>query len=341
MNGIPNAAPAGGALRPLGIGEILDRAVNLCVKHFLPLSLIYVVFMIPFSFVQYYATKDLSAMLQAFASASQSAGSNADPSAVLRHLNTGSTASPGVLLMGFVLLLLSPLPAGALIEATSCFYFGRPTSFSQAYRAGWACYLQLLGVTVLFFVAGGLLYLGFTLVVVALAFAIGFIYAQLIPGLGIALGIIAGIAVLAAILAVVLFATLALQLSYVMCVVERANFAVAFSRSFGRLSSGVGLRRAAIVGFAYLAITLGIGLVALLGQLAILSISQSAVGGAAYEAVVRVISSAFTTAFIVIFYYDLRVREEGLDLQIEALAVRDEPATAAPVPAVAEPPPFA
>jgi hypothetical protein len=95
------------------------------------------------------------------------------------------------------------------------------------------------------------------------------------------------------------------------------------------------------VGFAYLAITLGIGLVALLGQVLILSLSQSPVGGAVYEAVVRVISSAFTTAFIVIFYYDLRVREEGLDLQIEALAVRDAPEALAPEPASVEPPPFA
>jgi len=308
LNAIPNATPAGSALRPLGIGEILDRAVNLCVKHFLPLCLIYVVFMIPFSFVQYYATKDLSAMLQAFADASKA----------------GSSTNPGVLLLGFVLLVLSPLPAGALIEATSCYYFSRPTSFAQAYRVGLSRYLNMLGVSVLFFAAGSLLYLGLILVIVALAFAIGFIYSQLIPVLGIALGVIVGILILAAIFAIVVFVMLALQLSYVMCVVERANFAVAFSRSFARLSSGIGLRRAAIVGLAYLAITFGIGLVALLGQLLILSFSQSPAAGAVYEAVVRVISSAFTTALIVIFYYDLRVREDGLDLQIEALAVRGE-----------------
>ena len=323
MNAIPNATPAGSALRPLGIGEILDRAVNLCVKHFMPLCLIYVVFMIPFSFVQYYATKDLSAMLQAFADASKAGGST-DPSVVLRHLGAGSSTNPGVLLLGFVLLVLSPLPAGALIEATSCYYFSRPTSFAQAYRVGLSRYLNMLGVSVLFFAAGSLLYLGLILVIVALAFAIGFIYSQLIPVLGIALGVIVGILILAAIFAIVVFVMLALQLSYVMCVVERANFAVAFSRSFARLSSGIGLRRAAIVGLAYLAITFGIGLVALLGQLLILSFSQSPAAGAVYEAVVRVISSAFTTALIVIFYYDLRVREDGLDLQIEALAVRGE-----------------
>ena len=231
MNAIPNATPAGSALRPLGIGEILDRAVNLCVKHFLPLCLIYVVFMIPFSFVQYYATKDLSAMLQAFADASKAGGST-DPSVVLRHLGAGSSTNPGVLLLGFVLLVLSPLPAGALIEATSCYYFSRPTSFAQAYRVGLSRYLNMLGVSVLFFAAGSLLYLGLILVIVALAFAIGFIYSQLIPVLGIALGVIVGILILAAIFAIVVFVMLALQLSYVMCVVERANFAVAFSRSF-------------------------------------------------------------------------------------------------------------
>jgi hypothetical protein len=41
-----------------------------------------------------------------------------------------------------------------------------------------------------------------------------------------------------------------------------------------------------------------------------------------YATIIEVATAAFTTAFITIFYYDLRVREEALDLQIAAQAAQ-------------------
>jgi hypothetical protein len=48
------------------------------------------------------------------------------------------------------------------------------------------------------------------------------------------------------------------------------------------------------------------------------------IGGTAYAALVGIATAAFTTAFIAIFYYDLRVREEGFDLQQLAAAEAGE-----------------
>jgi len=44
---LETSAASVGALRPLGIGEILDRAVTLCVKHFLLLALVWLAFAVP------------------------------------------------------------------------------------------------------------------------------------------------------------------------------------------------------------------------------------------------------------------------------------------------------
>jgi hypothetical protein len=88
---------------------------------------------------------------------------------------------------------------------------------------------------------------------------------------------------------------------------------------------GVGLQRALLVGLAYVAILLGIEFVSSVGAVVLIGIVHSSVAGVAYETIVRVITAAFTTAFIAIFYFDLRVREEGFDLQLAAQAARTGP----------------
>jgi hypothetical protein len=104
-------------------------------------------------------------------------------------------------------------------------------------------------------------------------------------------------------------------------VLEGASFWDAFASGLRRVFVGVGLRRSLLVGLAYFAIFLGIGIVNAVGQGVLFGFVHSDVLGAIFSVIASVIAGAFSTVFLVLFYYDLRVREEGLDLQLSAGAL--------------------
>jgi hypothetical protein len=138
--------------------------------------------------------------------------------------------------------------------------------------------------------------------------------------MGIAIGVLIGLLFLGLTIAFLIVATLAFEMSYFGCVLERQNLAVAFVTGIQRVFVGIGLRRSLLVGFAFAAIMVGIALVAGAGEAVIIGWLNLPVLGTVYTTVVRIATSAFTTAFIAVFYFDLRVREEGLDLQLAAQA---------------------
>ena len=307
-------------LRPLGIGEVLDRAVTLCVRFFVPLAVVYVVFAVPQGIVQYFAGRGITRLISTFTAAVQTqvaTGRPADPEK-LAHDLAGSPAPGGWIGLAWALIfVVAPLAVAALVEMTAADYLGRPSSFSQAYRTALDRWVPLIGLNLLFALSGFVLYLVFALVVVLLGLGIGFLYVFSHP-----LGLIVGIPVaLVLILGVVAFAvivTLALQVSYFTCVIERATPVRSFTTSLSRVFGGIGLPRALLFGAAYLAIALGIGLVALVGEVTVTSLLHSDVAAVTYATLLRIVTAIFTTAFVCIFYFDLRVREEGYDLQLAA-----------------------
>ena len=308
-------------LRPLGIGEVLDRAVTLCVRHFVPLALIFVVYAVPYAVVQFFATREVSSFTSTLASVLQSPGARRDPHAIANALGAAPHLNgwyPALLALAF---FVGPLPAAALIVACNAFYFRREVSLVRAYRTALGRWLPLIGVNLLYVVAGIVLYAAVALLAVALVLATIAVTAAL-HGLGIALAVVIALVVGLVALGFFIVAALAVQVSYFTCVVEGTNGIVAFSRGIGRVF-GAGLGRSLLVGAAFFAIAIGIGLVSLLGESVVAGVLHSAAAGTAYATVVRVATAAFATAFIAIFYYDLRVREEGFDLAYAADAARD------------------
>ena len=215
------------------------------------------------------------------------------------------------------LIFLSPLPTAALIDATSAFYLGAAIDFQRAYRVALNRWLPLIGVNLLYLAAGIGLYI--ILIVIGLLFAFGFILiSKAAPALGVGLTIVVGGIFVLAVFAFAILVTLSIQISYFGCVIERMPFVTAFSRGIARVFAGTGLRRSMLVGLAYVAILIGITLVSGVGQSLLYGFLKSNVLGTVYETIVRVATAAFTTAFLAIFYFDLRVRTEGLDLQLAA-----------------------
>ena len=312
------------SLRPLGLGEVLDRAVTLCVKNFVPLALIFIIYAIPYAIVQHLATRDLAQIAATFQGAinAPSAKTGAADPAALSHALSGAHINGWYPLLVVLVFFVAPLPAAALIEACAAAYFKRPTTLGSAYRVALKRWLPLIGINVLYLGAGLIVYVLVVLLAIAVIFALVLVTAAL-HAVGVALSVLVGAAVVLAGIAFFIVATLAVQISYFTCVLENAGTIVAFAQGLRRVFFGVGLVRSLLVGIAFVAISLGIGIVALLGQSIILSLSHSTVAGSIYETVVRIATAAFTTAFIAIFYYDLRVREDGLDLELAADAARD------------------
>jgi len=312
------------SLRPLGLGELLDRAVTLCVKNFVPLSLIFLVYAIPLGIVQYFATKDVSSVLQAFSDALQaqaSGGKAGDPTAFQRALAAAPPLNGWYPLLIAIVFFFGPLPTAALIEATSARYMNRPSSFGEAYGVALARWGPLLGINLLYLLAGMILYVAVVLAVVALAIGLAFVTAAL-HWLGVAILIVIVLAATLAGIAFFIVAALALQISYFTCVVERGGVVTSFGRGIRRVFVGVGLKRSLLVGLAFFAIAVAIGIVSAIGEGALFAAVHNSAVSTAYGTIVRIATAAFTTAFLAIFYFDLRVREEGLDLQLEAQAAQ-------------------
>ena len=314
------------SLRPLGVGEVLDRAVALSVRFFVPLALIYVVFAVPLAFVQFFAYRDLFRAIGEISSAIQvqaAGGRRFDPNA-LAHI-THASGPNGWSAATFVLVfLVAPLPVGALIEAASAYYVGRSVTFGSAYRVGLARWLPLVGVNLLYLAAGIALYVAVVVVIFVFALGIAFI-AHASRLAGIALGVPLGLAVALATIVFVIAVILALQTSYFTCVIERESVVRSFSRGLSRVFNRAGFRRTSLFAAAYFAIGLGVALVGLAGQAILVALTRSPGVAAAYDALLRVVGVVFTTVFVAIFYFDLRVRNEGYDLQLAAEAAQTRP----------------
>ena len=314
-----NASNRESALRPLGLGEVLDRAVNLCVKHFVPLTAIFLVYAVPLAVVQYFASQNSARVVQALVDFGMHGGKDVD--ALSKQLSAGSDFSAWTPILLLLTVFVYPLPVAALIAAASGFYLGRPVSLGAAYRTAVSRWPHLIGVNIMYGLAGGVLYLGVILVGIVFGLGIGLLYA-LSSTAGITIGIVVAVIFVLFAFGFAIVATLAVQMSYFGCVLEGQNLAEAFVSGLRRVFVGIGLRRSLLVGAAFFAIIVGIDIVAGVGSAVLVGFLRSTIAGTVYATIIEVATAAFTTAFITIFYYDLRVREEALDLQIAAQAAQ-------------------
>ena len=312
-----NASVPPATLRPLGIGEILDRAVTLCVRYFMPFALIYLAYGIPLGVVNYFATRNLTTLYAAMIDQikAQASGHAPDSHAYADALANAS-ANPGwSLALIAIVFFVSPLMTAALVDATSESYLGRVPTFARAYRIALGRWLNVIGINLMYLLAAGAMYLVVVLAVVVLVFGIVAISsAAHAVGVGVVVGVVFAIFAFG----VGLVVALAYQVSCFACVVEKANFAAAFASGMSRVWRGVGLKRSLLVGLAYVAVVIGISLVSSVGVALLLGVLRSAVVGVAFGVLIALGTAALLTAFMAVFYYDLRVREDGLDLALEA-----------------------
>ena len=304
-------------LRPLSFGELFDRAVTLYVRNFVPFSIILLLVVIPVTIAEYFGDR--------------SSGQNlTEVLAQISRARAGTPTPPpqvGILWALLLTVLLSPLANVAVAIGVARAYFGQRFTPMQCYRGAVARWPAIFGLTaiagVIFFAAIFAGTLGVTLLAVAAFFLLRS-------------AVVAGVAVAALAVASALawFASLVLMLialgfAYYAIGVEGVGVFDALGGGFARVFNRREIGKALLLAFAMAAIEIG-ALVIFTIVLALASgFVHSRVIVLAANAAVSVFSSAFTAVLLAIYYFDVRIRREGLDLQasLDAL-VSDRPVPA-------------
>lgn len=303
-------------LRPLSLGELLDRAVTLCVRHALTFALIFLVFIVPFTIFQTLALPDQGAMWTQLLDLARSGG-KVMPHAGAVPANPAFSPLTGLVIAAF--WLFSPLSYAALIVATSHAYLEGSASFGMGYRRALRVWPRLIGVAGLYFLAVTAAMTAITLVGIVIG-VVAAMLAHVVMPLGIIFGVVFGGAFVLALLALGLVTSIACYLSLYTCILEDAPITAAFMRGLQRGFGHGNFLRSLCAALALSVVSIGVTLVSMAGAVLLFGLFHSVLLGQVFSALIQVPAVVFMVAFMALYYYDLRVRNEGFDLRVEMAA---------------------
>jgi hypothetical protein len=306
-------------LRPLGAGELLDRAVTLYVRRFAPIVAVLAVAIVPLVIVDALLEPQTTHLFTDIANVLSAGGNPAAQRAAIAALQGESAPGWVTGLLWVVTAVVRLLQVSAVVAVIAAAYAGTQVTLSAAYTLALRLWPRQL-LVVLAFAAFGLiaavpllmLYVLMILAVVAVAVVA---HAQVVT---IAIGAVFALIWIA--LATVTFACtyMAYNLAAVAVVTEQLEPSAAI---------GAGLRRAFRRPTAVRSLVAGLIVSALsfLGSLPILGISAAVAALAhapvlsyAIVAVGQILVEGLVLVFVVVYAADVRVRREGLDLLPEA-----------------------
>ena len=308
-------------LRPLGFGEIFDRAITLYVRNFWPFLAIVLVLIVPLAVMQYVLDSSQTAQ---FDQAMRILTHPNSPPPVLANL-----FSPGELgaIAAIVLLYFAlwPFVFVAVAIGVARLYRGRAVEFGACYRSvlpHWGAILLTELVAVVVF----LLWYAALFVVLVLAGALTVLLSQA----AVVLGVLAFIAVLILALAFLLaLALILIALAFAMdaVVIEGVGPWHAIASGFGRVFAGKELGRALLFALASFAVLFGGSLV--ISAVALFAMLAHAVAvEVILSALLRAAITPFSVVLIAVYYFDVRIRREGYDLEAEMERIASPPVVA-------------
>jgi hypothetical protein len=296
-------------LRPLGVGDIVDRVFNLYRQRPLPLIALatvpYLALILCLGALVLAFGSSLAGFIPVFEAATGGTPPARLPPAVLSGLPDAIASLIAFILLGtLVAIVLLSAQTAAIIQAMTAQYLGRPTTVADSFRAGVRASPKII-------VAGILIFVAF----IALWAALVVVFVATNNGVVIGLGVIAGL-----VASVFLFASWVVAPCVV--TIEGVGPIDALRRSW-TLSHG---NRWRIIGLQLLLVILQV----------VLSTVLSAASLAAFaftDQIVRfVIQQLMSFAAQILWvpiewgatallYIDLRIRREGYDLQLAAEAL--------------------
>jgi hypothetical protein len=306
----PGKKPRAMELRPLGFGEIFDRAMMLYVRNVISFAAIVIVLIVPLAILQYIldlvARPQLDAMIR-----------------VLEHPEGARTEhvppifdSPAAVAITAVTLLVAyviwPFALNAVAVGVARLYREKRVEFRACYEAVWHRWLSVVGLLAMELLVLIAWYVVTVLIGVAFALAVALLGAG---RLAIAT-VVPTVATLVVIAMTLLLAPLFVALTFSMysVVIERrgvlASLALGFSRIFNRSE----FWRALLFSISAGAVVLGA--LALLGALAVVALfAQLIVVDVILESLARAAVAPFGAVLLAVYYFDVRIRQEAFDLE--------------------------
>jgi hypothetical protein len=300
------APPEAPQLRPLGVGDIVDRVFALYRNRpgiFLGLAAVpYLVLVVAIAVVALFFASTIVTFTNAMTSVA--AGAAPDPAVIGPALARFGIF--GLIVVVLAVVILSTQTA-ALVYAMGARYLGRPTNFGEAFRAGLSAAPRIIGAGLVVFLT---VFLGWAVLIVIMA-----VSQQVLVVLGLSIAGLVG--------TIYFFAST--LVSPVVATLERAGPVTAIRRSW-QLSQGNLWR---IIGLQLLLFVLNAVISVVLSAIFL----SSLISDTTVRAVIQQIASIITNVAwapvewgtFAILYYDLRVRREAFDLQLAAEALPRQP----------------
>jgi len=305
-------------LRPLGFGEIFDRAVTLYIRNFIAFAAIVMVLVLPLAILQYFldraAQPQFDAMLKVFT----------NPGHVVTQSFPTIYDSPltvAILVLTLlVVYLIWPFSLNAVAVGVARLYRNRPVDFRACYEVVLRRWLQILSLMLVelliivgWYVAAILIIVAVFVVVAALstastAFAFWF-------------GFLGFIVVFAAMIPLLAPLFVALTFAMYATVIEESPVVASLLLGFARVFNRAEFWRATLFAIATTAVVAGASAAfSVLGMVAAFAHLPSV--EAIIESISRAVIGPFGVVLLAIYYFDVRIRREGFDLEssLERLA---------------------
>ncbi|OLE76108.1 MAG: hypothetical protein AUG02_05990 [Chloroflexi bacterium 13_1_20CM_2_70_9] len=302
------AATPAPALRPLGVGDILDRVFNLYRGR--PLLFLALAAIPYFVFVLVLGVLLLIGAAGALATFGTRLFSGTQPTPAEIAGIIGAAFVFGLIILIAAIVIFST-QSGALIQASADRYLGRETTIGAAFRAGLRAAPRIFGAGLLVFLGLAILWI----VLLAIAGVLTAVTQQT------AVGVLAFVAASCIGLVVTIYLAASWLVAPVVVTLEGVGPTTALDRSW-KLADG---HRWRILGIQLLLLVLQLVLSGLISALFIVGLSQDQTVQVIVQQLVNfaanIVWAPIQWAAFTVFYYDLRVRKEAFDLQVAAEAL--------------------
>ena len=319
-------------LRPMSIGEILDRAFTVYFKNALVLTATLIVVLVPMLVLNYLGQRDLLGLdLTMIADTMKNPKAPPPPPDLNQMMDVYTRSLPFIGLSVLLATFALPFANSAVIAGISRSYLGQRVRFVDCYRDALARWPHLLILAVLWIVALIAAYIALVIVIFIVAIA-GAAIVQMAPQ---AVGIVAAVLVIPAafwFLISILQVYLAWALSFAAVTIEHVDPVHAFGSGFSRVFGGGAYWRsvgvaAAIAGIVFVFELIVGGAIAALYFWLKMPVGSAPLALAGFGGVVSAIITPVSFAIVAMYYYDIRIRREGFDLEhLTRMLSRGEPA---------------
>lgn len=296
-------------LRPLDLGEIFDRAVTLYVRNFIAFTAIVLVTVVPVAIVQYLL------ILHELPELNVSLALLAHP----EHLGTQQVPtmfdSPTTLALwvtsALVAYVMTTIALSAVGVGVARVYYGQRVDFAACYQPvlhRWWSLMALLGAALAMLIAA---YVAAVLLMM-IPIAIGLLSAR--SGFPVIL-VLAVTVMLFVVLFAVLLVFMTSAFGFYGVVIERlsafGSLRLAFARVFNRNDFSRALLCSIAVGVVWFASTV------LFDSFGFVALARWPGAYVTLDALVRIVVLPLIAVILALFYFDVRIRGEGFDLEVE------------------------